>query len=431
MTNLEEEPKRRLRIAWIGTPTPGGGVGGFCRQLVEGLASTEHEIVVFAQGDQEVERRLGWTPGSVEFVYAPIDWDWGRWYSRSDLTVFISSFRARIRSYKQLILLLEQQHTEKPFDVVIQFSQTELFSAKRRLRFLPPFILFPCVHAAGELLFHNQERKLSRRCESRLKYWLVNLNLRHRAFLQTRAYLSVYGVIGMSRRFNEWVRKDYGISAKHQAVVYQPIPEELNCSDDLSTFENLNSSKKKVRLLFVGRISVRKGIEMLVDLSHRIDDLRDQVELVILGAQSSWSNYVKLIDDLNPNVAKFIGHFPHRETLDEMRKADFLLIPSHYEPGGIVVAEAMALGCGIVASDEVGSAENLPESACHRFPAGDMDRFEQVVREAISAKLNNSGNLNRSDLSTVAAEFFSAQATTADLLRVCMRAANRQPIGEI
>lgn len=170
---------------------------------------------------------------------------------------------------------------------------------------------------------------------------------------------------------------------------------------------------------------------MLVDLSHRIDDLRDQVELVILGAQSSWSNYVKLIDDLNPNVAKFIGHFPHRETLDEMRKADFLLIPSHYEPGGIVVAEAMALGCGIVASDEVGSAENLPESACHRFPAGDMDRFEQVVREAISAKLNNSGNLNRSDLSTVAAEFFSAQATTADLLRVCMRAANRQPIGEI
>jgi glycosyltransferase involved in cell wall biosynthesis len=431
MTNLEEEPKRRLRIAWIGTPTPGGGVGGFCRQLIEGLATTEHQVVVFAQGNEEVEKQLGWEPGKVEFVYAPIDWDWGRWYSRSDLAVFISSFWARIRSYKRLIFLLERRHAEKSFDVVIQFSQTELFSAKRRLKFLPRFILFPCVHAAGELRFHNRERELSRRCESRLKYWLVNLNLRYRSYLQKRAYSSVYGVIGMSRRFNQWVRLDYGIAKECQAVVYQSKPDASICFDEFTGVDASPGDNKKVRLLFVGRISVRKGIETLVDLSHRIDDLRDQVDLIILGAQSSWSNYVKLLDDLNPNVAKFIGHFPHRETLDEMRKADFLLIPSHYEPGGIVVAEAMALGCGIIASDEVGSAENLPDSACHRFPAGDMDRFEQVVREAIGAILNKSGRLNRTDLSTLAAEFFSPKATTADLLRVCVRAANRQPIGEI
>lgn len=431
MTNIEDNLQRRLRIAWIGTPTPGGGVGGFCRQLVEGLASTEHQVVVFAQGDEGVEQRLGWESGKVQFVYAPINWDWGRWYSRSDIAVFISSFWARIRSYKQLISLLEQQHNEQPFDVVMQFSQTELFSAKRRLRFLPPLILFPCVHAAGELRFHSRERALSRRCESRLKYWLVNLNLRQRSYLQKRAYSSVYGVIGMSRRFNEWVGLDYGIAKEYQAVVYQPIPDNSDCANDLSNSEEMSTIKEKIRLLFVGRISVRKGVEMLVDLSHRIDDLNEKVELVVLGAQSSWSNYVKLLDDLNPNVARFIGHFPHRETLDEMRKADFLLIPSHYEPGGIVVAEAMALGCGIIASDEVGSAENLPESACHRFPAGDMDRFEQVVREAIGGILNKSGKLNRSDLSTLAAEFFSPKATTSDLLRVCVRAANRQPIGEI
>jgi glycosyltransferase involved in cell wall biosynthesis len=426
---MEEEPQRRLRIAWIGTPTPGGGVGGFCRQLLEGLASTEHEVVVFAQGDDEVEKRLGWESGKVEFVYAPIEWDWGRWYSRSDIAVFISSFWARIRSYKRLISLLEEKHETKPFDVVIQFSQTELFSAKKRLKCLPPFILFPCVHAAGELRFHNQERKLSKRCESRFKYWLVNLNLRQRSYLQKRAYSSVYGVIGMSHRFNEWVRSDYDIDRQNQAVVYQPIPDSFDCADDLSPSEEINPIKEKIRLLFVGRISVRKGIEMLVELSHRIDDLSDEVELILVGTSSYWSNYKRLLDDLNPRVARHLAHLPHAETLKEMRRSDFLLVPSHYEPGGIVVAEAIGMGCGIVASDEVGSAENLPERICYRFPAGNMELFEEAVRTAVDAKINAENLPSRKELTAVAEREFSPERTTSDLLKVCFQAASRKPIG--
>jgi glycosyltransferase involved in cell wall biosynthesis len=431
MTSMEEEPQRRLRIAWIGTPTPGGGVGGFCRQLVEGLASTEHEIVVFAQGNEEVEKRLGWELGNVEFVYAPIDWDWGRWYSRSDIAVFISSFWARIRSYKRLISMLEEKHNEKRFDVVIQFSQTELFSAKKRLKFFPPFILFPCVHAAGELLFHNRERGLSRRCESRFKYWLVNLNLRQRSYLQKRAYSAVYGVIGMSRRFNEWVRKDYHIEAENQAVVYQPIPDGLGCGDDLSTSEGVHPNAGKVRLLFVGRISVRKGIEMLVELSHRIADLAEKVEITIVGTSSHWSNYNRLLDELNPKIARHVVYLPHQETLKEMQRSDFLLVPSHYEPGGIVVAEAVGMGCGIVSSDEVGSAENLPEGLCYRFPAGNMKLFEDAVRKAVDGKFSARNLPSRKDLRAIAEKHFCPAKTTSDLVKVCFRAANRQPIGGI
>lgn len=427
---MEDEPQRCLRIAWIGTPTPGGGVGGFCRQLVEGLASTEHEVVVFAQGDKEVEKRLGWEPRKVEFVYAPIDWDWGRWYSRSDITVFISSFWARMRSYNKLIQILEKVHREQPFDVAIQFSQTELFSTRKRLRYLPPLILFPCVHAAGELHFHKKEKQLSARCESRLKYWLVNLNLRQRSYLQKRAYSVVYGVVGMSRRFNEWVRKDYGIASENQAVVYQPIPEAIDLPKDLDCAVAPTDSKSdRIRLLYVGRVSVRKGVEMLVELSHRIDDLSGKVELVILGAHSSWSNYVPLLKGLNPRVGKFIGHLPHAETLEEMRKADFLLVPSHYEPGGIVVAEAMRMGCAVLASNEVGSAENLPESVCCRFPAGNIDEFERIVRDAVRKKLCGEAT-GRSEVIRQSNQWFSLERSINKLTAICRRAADRKPICE-
>jgi glycosyltransferase involved in cell wall biosynthesis len=430
VTNLDEEPQRRLRIAWIGTPTPGGGVGGFGRQLIEGLAEVPHEIVVFALGDSKIEERLGWANKRVEFVYAPIDWDWGRWYSRSDIAVFISSFWSRMRGYNKLIGMLEEAHREQPFDVAIQFSQTELFSTRKRLSHLPPLILFPCVHAAGELYFHNKEKRLSSRCESRFKYWLVNLNLRQRSFLQKRAYSAVYGVIGMSRRFNEWVRKDYGIASENQAVVYQPIPEGMNFPSvhDCVVVPS-DSTKARVRILYVGRISVRKGIEMVVDLSNRLQDLHNQVELVVIGTSSYWSNYTKILNELNKGTAKYIGHMSHESTLQEMGRADFILVPSHYEPGGIVVAEAMRMGCAVLASDEVGSAENLPESVCRRFPAGNIDEFERVVRDAVMKKLCGEAT-GRSEVIRQSNQWFSLDRSIDKLTAICRRAADRKPICE-
>ena len=426
----EQKLTKRLRIAWIGTPTPGGGVGGFGRQLIEGIASTQNEIVVFAQGDMKIEQQLGWREERIEFVYVPIDWDWGRWYSRSDIMVFFSSFWARMRSYKRLIALLEDRHRNDPFDVVIQFSQTELFSTSKRLRYLPPFLLFPCVHAAGELHFHKREKSLSARCESRLKYIMVNLNLRHRSVLQKRSYAAVYGVIGMSRRFNEWVRRDYGISAERQAVVYQPIPmDRTEFKESSNDLPSINSSNAPLRLLFVGRISVRKGIEMLVELSHRIDDLQNQVELRVVGCSSFWSNYTRLLDSLNPRTSKYVGNLSHEATLHEMEKADFLLVPSHYEPGGIVVAEAMRMGCAIIASDEVGSAEDLPASVCRKFAAGDINAFEQTVRDAVKDMLLNDRKLLRQKVIEQASESFNLEKSISDLLVVCDRAANRLPIG--
>jgi glycosyltransferase involved in cell wall biosynthesis len=430
LTNMEDEPQRQLRIAWIGTPTSGGGVGGFCRQLVDGLASTEHEVVVFAQGDEDIEKQLGWTPGKVEFVYAPIDWDWGRWYSRSDIAVFISSFWARMRSYNKLISMLVERHRKKPFDVAIQFSQTEIFSTRKRLHHLPPLILFPCVHAAGELYFHKKEKGLSTRCESRFKYWLVNLNLRQRSYLQKRAYSAVYGVIGMSRRFNERVREDYGISDKHQAVVYQPIPEAIDLHYDRDFADGRShSNENRVRLLYVGRISVRKGVEMLVELSHRLDDLHEQVELILVGTSSYWSDYTKLLDDLNTRTAKYLGHMSHEYTLQEMGRADFLLVPSYYEPGGIVVAEAMRMGCALIVSDEVGSAENLPQPVCRQFPAGDIDEFERVVRDAVRKKLCGEAT-DRSEVIDQANQWFSLDRSIRNLIAICQRAADHKPIFE-
>jgi glycosyltransferase involved in cell wall biosynthesis len=139
-----------------------------------------------------------------------------------------------------------------------------------------------------------------------------------------------------------------------------------------------------MRLLFVGRISVRKGFEQIVELSHRLADLSDQIELDVIGSKTQWSDYTAHLKELNPRVARYIGPISHHRMAAIYDAAEVLVVPSMYEPGGLVVGEALSRGVCVVASNEVGSAEPIHADCCRRFPAGDVAALEATVRRLIS-----------------------------------------------
>lgn len=275
-----------MRVAWIGSPSEGGGVGGFCLQLLKALNSSPVDLTVISICEPgEFARLFEHDQPTPRHIPVPLRWAWGRWYSRNHLSVFLSSFWARRRAYSEILNVLREEHRRNPFDVVVQFSQSEIFEAEKELESLPPFVIFPCVHAAGELRWHRSESKLALQSESRWKHWCVRAVLMHRTRIQARTYNRVAGVIGMSHRFNHLVREDYGVDAQDQAVVYQPLPSGVHAISRID-----RQATDKVRAIFVGRISVRKGIEMLNELSHRVDDLADRVEIVLVGDRSFWSD---------------------------------------------------------------------------------------------------------------------------------------------
>ena len=71
-------------------------------------------------------------------------WAWDRWYSRHPMATFASSFVARAGVHRRLVRRLVAAHRERPFDVVVQFSQFELLSMGKRMGMLPPVVLLPC-----------------------------------------------------------------------------------------------------------------------------------------------------------------------------------------------------------------------------------------------------------------------------------------------
>jgi glycosyltransferase involved in cell wall biosynthesis len=376
------KPMRRRsvpRIDWIGSPSI-GGVGGMCRLFLRELSRRDIELHVYAsEGSETLPGLQGQFDGDLKrFISFPYSWDWNAWYARNKKVAFVSGFLKRLPTHNRIVDALVREHRRSPYDVVFQFSQGELFRLGKYRRDIP-VVLYPCVHAAGERFWCRREAHLSSQCEA--LWWRIVRDgyLFHRSVLQRRDYNRAKGVIGMSRRFNELVERDYNVLPNKMGVVYHPI-------EILEGFENQPipiDQPELVRLLFVGRISVRKGIDVLLAAIPDILASDPKVEIVLVGGGALWSNYEALLEKLPRERCTWLGSLTNDRVQHEMESSHILLVPSQYEPGGIVVGEALANGMKIVASDAVGSAENLPTEVCRQFAAGDVRSFLEAIRLSI------------------------------------------------
>lgn len=186
-------------------------------------------------------------------------------------------------------------------------------------------------------------------------------------------------VICPSHSFAEHLERDYRVGPARLHVVPNPIdvdcfvPRERSARD-----QNL-----PIRLLFASRISVRKGVEMITSLSHRLTDLAGRVMIDVVGGHTLWSDYRPLLRDLEPSTARVLGPIAPASMPSVYATADALLQPSHYEPFGLTVGEALASGLPVVVSDEVGAREGVSPEVCRVFHRGDIDALELAVRDLV------------------------------------------------
>ena len=364
-----------VRVAWFGPePSLGGGVPYAATQILSSLTAAGADIDAYVAG---TDRDLGSlaTIAGLRLIREPVRWSWGRWYSRNALLALSSGQLARLRAQRRLVRLLLDAHSREPYDVVYQFSQFESPWSKSTARKLPPVVVHPEVHAAGELRWHRRESDLSRQCESLHTRVAVRGVLTTRALLQRRGVGAVDAFVAPSSVFARDIERDYRIDPNRVHVVPNPID-----IDRFSPPPVPRNAGEMIELVYVSRIALRKGVEFVVALSQRLNDLAATVRLRIVGDKALFSDYRPLLRDLNPAVATYEGSCPWFELANLYRESDVLLQPSHYEPFALTVGEALASGLSVVASDEVGAAEGVDRRVCRVFPTGDLDAFEAEVR---------------------------------------------------
>ncbi len=172
----------------------------------------------------------------------------------------------------------------------------------------------------------------------------------------------------------------------------------IPCGTDIKRFGSLGRLQARAELgidketlvvLYVGRFDQRKGIETLV-LAVARSQVRQQREvLLIIGGGSRPGQSDGIERERIESIVDELGMRPHTifpgRLSDEVlpvyyAAADVCVVPSHYEPFGLVAIEAMASGTPVVASDVGGLQFTVvPEQTGLLVPPKDDVAFAAAI----------------------------------------------------
>lgn len=145
----------------------------------------------------------------------------------------------------------------------------------------------------------------------------------------------------------EYARK---LGFKKDEIIFS----SLSCSS--AFFDGGRVSRKKdssiKRLLFVGRLVEDKGFDLLIKAWNKIN-LKSDWKLIIIGS-GPLRNLVGNASDI-----QILGQMDNDEVMYQMKSADCFVLPSRFEPWGVVIHEAAAAGLPIIASKVCGSAPHF------------------------------------------------------------------------
>jgi glycosyltransferase involved in cell wall biosynthesis len=197
--------------------------------------------------------------------------------------------------------------------------------------------------------------------------------------------------------------------------------------EQLATQPNVAPPKKAdIRVLSVARLVPQKALHLLIQALSEIATEEVSWECVLLGEGP-------LEKDLRSQVTKlgvaeritFVGSSGNPAAW--IKSADIFVLPSAWEPFGIVLLEAMSLGVAVITSDSDGAREVVTDGKdALVFPVGDVVELKQQLLE-----LSRDGNrrtqlgkdarmkATRYDLGPVATAFASIVDSVVEAADAC------------
>lgn len=131
-------------------------------------------------------------------------------------------------------------------------------------------------------------------------------------------------------------------------------------------------------LVFVGRLEDYKGISLLLDAFKQINNAG--CCLLVVG-DGSCRDKVEATNRQNERVI-YLGRRDFAGVIEALAISDVAVVPSFFEPWGLVVNEAMAAGLPVIASDRVGCVDDLVKHGVTGlvFSSGDAKALGQALQ---------------------------------------------------
>lgn len=233
--------------------------------------------------------------------------------------------------------------------------------------------------------------------KSQLSHPMLRLKLK--SWMEKRLILNADGISSTSSDFAGLARAFYAIKNKEIVTIYNGI------DDSIFNFTSFDQRNEKT-ILFVGWLRESKGLGILAEAIPEILNRQPDIRFILIGkdtkikgTQTTWKEYLKT--KVKSENLEFIYPVDSKELAEKYYgKSTICIFPSLYEPGGLVVEEAMMCGCAIIATKVGGFAEFInDEEDGILIPPGDSNALTRAIINLLSnrelrKKIGESASIN-------------------------------------
>jgi len=191
-------------------------------------------------------------------------------------------------------------------------------------------------------------------------------------------------IICCSRFMANEIISAYKVSDYRVDIVPNGIdPKPFEVPMDLPAIRRRFAEPNERLVLYVGRLVQEKGVSNLIEATPFLSDLN--IKFIVVGEGYLKEELIRRVKELGQEKKVYLTGFLDSETIRGLfRVADACVIPSIYEPFGIVALEAMTAGAPIVTSGSGGLGEILEHEKTATFAASNPGSIAWGVRRVLT-----------------------------------------------
>src|SRR5215211_1682313 len=344
-------PPRALILSWEYPPIVEGGLARHVRKLAEQLVAQGHDVHVLTRGGGHLSADEVRHGVQVHRVREPD-------FPKDDLDAFISW----VDHMNEDMRAAGAELVEEIGPELVHSHDWLVAGAARKLARDAGVPWLVTVHATEY---------------GRHQGWVDKHPQSHIHAVERRMVRGADRVITCSHYMRRHVADVFGIPASKVTAIANGIdPSDLQTVPDLP----------RLRLL-VGRLVYEKGFHLALDALPGLVDRLGNVRFLIAGSGTAEAELKEQAERLGlMEHGSFVGWTGDDELHSLYRIADLCLVPSIYEPFGLVALEAMASGCPCIVADTGGLREVVPAGrrVGLRFRASSARSLERMAFDLLT-----------------------------------------------
>ncbi len=194
-------------------------------------------------------------------------------------------------------------------------------------------------------------------------------------------------VIVCSYYMRDHVADIFDIDERRVVVIPNGVdPNDLRPSGDLTALRSDFAAPHEKLVLLVGRLVYEKGFQLALDALPDVIANVGNVRFLVAGSGTHEAELKAQARRLGlEQHGTFLGWIGDDVLHSLYRIADLCVVPSIYEPFGLVALEAMASGCPCIVADTGGLREVVPlgERVGLRFNGGDAEHLGVMIERLL------------------------------------------------